>query len=58
MLHTVRNPLRLVRQGAERMLVIGPTRDAVLLEFVIVDPEGDPRDHPRNAMPTEFLRLL
>jgi hypothetical protein len=42
MLHTVRNPLRLVRQGAERMLVIGPTRDAVLLEFVIVDPEGDP----------------
>ncbi|MDQ1679024.1 MAG: hypothetical protein QOC93_4168 [Actinomycetota bacterium] len=54
MLHTVRNPLRLVRQGAERMLVIGPT----LLEFVIVDPEGDPRDHPRNAMPTEFLRLL
>jgi hypothetical protein len=40
--HTVRNPFRLVRQGAERMLVIGPTRDAVLLEVVIVDPAGEP----------------
>ncbi len=35
-------PLRIVRQGADRVLVIGADTAGRLVEVVVLDPEGDP----------------
>lgn len=40
--HAVRVPFRRVRQGDDRVLIIGPDRTGRLLEVVVIDPEGDP----------------
>lgn len=40
--HAVRVPFRTVRQGEDRVLIIGPDRTARLLEVVVLDPEGEP----------------
>lgn len=38
--HAVRNELRTISQG-DRLLVIGPSRAAQLLEIVVIDHDGD-----------------
>jgi len=35
-------PLRLVRQGEDRVLVIGADTAGRLLEVVVLDPDGEP----------------
>lgn len=42
MMHAIRQSIRWVSQDDTRLLVIGPARDARLLEVVILDPYGDP----------------
>jgi hypothetical protein len=59
MLHATRQPIRWVSQNNTRLLVIGPARDARLLEVVILDPYGDPVIiHADELRPTfhHFLR--
>lgn len=54
----VRNELRTISQG-DRLLVIGPSRDAQLLEIVVLDPDGDPvaiHAMPLRAKFFDFLR--
>jgi hypothetical protein len=41
MRHATRMPFRLVAQGDDRVLVIGPDRNGSLLEVVVLDPDGD-----------------
>lgn len=41
MRHATRMPFRLVAQGDDRVLVIGPDRNGNLLEVVVLDPDGD-----------------
>jgi hypothetical protein len=41
MRHATRMPFRLVAQGDDRVLVIGPDRNGNLLEVVVFDPDGD-----------------
>lgn len=41
MRHATRVPFRLVAQGDDRVLVIGPDRNGNLLEVVVLDPDGD-----------------
>jgi hypothetical protein len=36
--HAVVMAVRQVRQGSDRLLVIGPARDGALLEIVVLDP--------------------
>lgn len=59
MLHALRVPLRLVRQGNDRVLYIGADAGGRLLEVVVLDPDGD---EPAiiHAMPlrAKFYRYL
>ncbi|MPY81499.1 MAG: hypothetical protein GEV04_24590, partial [Actinophytocola sp.] len=41
MLHALRVPLQLVRQGGDRVLYIGADAGGRLLEVVVIDPEGE-----------------
>ncbi len=41
MLHATRLPISLIRQNDRLLLVIGPDRNAQLLEIVILDPDSD-----------------
>ncbi len=56
--HAVRNELRTISQD-DRLLVIGPSRNAQLLEIVVLDPDGDPvaiHAMPLRAKFFDFLR--
>jgi hypothetical protein len=58
MLHATLVPLRLVRQGDDRVLIIGADRTGRLLEIVVLDPEDDPVIiHAMTLRPT-FYRYL
>ncbi|MBB5787531.1 hypothetical protein [Jiangella mangrovi] len=53
-LHAIRNPFSYVEQeydGELRLLLIGPARDATLLEVVVV-----PIDEPQRVIHAEYLR--
>lgn len=59
MLHALRLPLRLVRQGDDRVLYIGADADGRLLEIVVLDAESD-EPAVIHAMPLrpKFYRYL
>lgn len=40
--HAVQTPFRWIRQGDDRVLVIGADRTGKLLEVVVLDPEDEP----------------
>ncbi len=40
--HAVQVPFRWIRQGEDRVLIIGADRSGTLLEVVVLDPEDDP----------------
>jgi hypothetical protein len=52
--HAVRMPMRAIRQGGDRMFVIGPRRDGSLLEVIVLDALGD--DEPAVAIHAMPLR--
>jgi len=51
-------PLRLVRQGNDRVLVIGADTAGRLLEVVVLDPDGDPVAIHALPLPPKFYRFL
>ena len=55
--HAVRNELRTIAQG-DRLLVIGPARDAGLLEVVVLDPDDDPVAIHAMPLRPKFLDFL
>ena len=59
MLHALRLPLRMVRQGDDRVLHIGADAGGRLPEIVVLDPEGD-EPVIIHAMPLrpKFYRFL
>ncbi|GAA5114024.1 hypothetical protein [Haloechinothrix salitolerans] len=59
MLHALRVPLRLVRQGDDRVLYIGADAGGRLLEVVVIDPDGE-QPAIIHAMPLrpKFYRFL
>lgn len=59
MFHALRLPLRMVRQGDDRVLYIGADAGGRLLEIVVLDPECD-EPVIIHAMPLrpKFYRFL
>lgn len=51
-------PLRLVLQGADRMLVIGADTAGRLLEIVVLDPDGEPVAIHAMPLRPKFYRYL
>lgn len=51
-------PLRLVRQGGERVLVIGADTSGRLLEVVVLDPYGAPVAIHAMPLRPKFYRYL
>ncbi len=51
-------PLRLVRQGDDRVLVIGADTAGHLLEVVVLDPDGDPVAIHAMPLRRKFYRYL
>ncbi len=51
-------PLRLVRQGGDRVLVIGADTAGRLLEVVVLDPDGDPVAIHAMPLRPKFYRYL
>lgn len=51
-------PLRLVRQGADRVLVIGADTAERLLAVVVLDPDGDPVAIHAMPLRPKFYRYL
>lgn len=51
-------PLRLVRQGDDRVLVIGADTAGRLLEIVVLDPDGEPVAIHAMPLRQKFYRYL
>jgi hypothetical protein len=51
-------PLRLVRQGDDRVLVIGADTAGRLLEVVVLDPYGEPVAIHAMPLRPKFYRYL
>lgn len=57
-LATVSVPLRVVRQGGDRVLVIGADSAGRLLEVVVLDPDDDPVAIHAMPLRPKFYRYL
>ena len=51
-------PVRLVRQGVDRVLVIGADSAGRLLEIVVLDPDDDPVAVHAMPLRPKFYRYL
>jgi len=51
-------PLRVVRQGGDRVLVIGADSTGRLLEVVVLDPDDDPVAIHAMPLRSKFYRYL
>jgi hypothetical protein len=56
--HALRLPLRMVTQDPSKLLVIGPARDARLLEVVVLDPDTDPSVIHADILRPKFFDYL
>lgn len=58
-LHAIALPLRQIRQGEDRVLIIGADRRGRLLEIVVLDPDTDePAAIHAMALRRKFYRFL
>lgn len=58
-LHAIAVPMRQIRQGEDRVLIIGADRGGRLLEVVVIDPDtDDPAVVHAMALRRKFHRFL
>lgn len=56
--HALSVPMRLVEQAGDRLLVIGPARNAQLLEIIVLEPNGQAAVIHADILRPKFYRFL